>query len=654
MSRWPAAAAGLAAALAVAALADSAWPVVRSGVVPLVLLVLTTLLATGSGRALAARLGLSELSESQKTLIGATLGLGLLALGTFALGALGLFKPWAASALLALLWLAGYGELRPALASLAPDRSLLESRPLAAAAVALPLALALWACLMPPHQYDSLVYHLALPQDYLLAGRLRASEGLLFAHFPQNGEMLFTLALLAGSDVLAQMYVWLAFALSIAWLFALGRREAPMSAVLLACFLTATHAAVLLTASTTYVEPIVMLWVTAGALSFERWRQVPGVRGWLVLSGVFIGLALGTKYYAGLGAVALGLRLLGRAAKPQNRAAALADFALFTGVASVVFAPWLVKNWLLVRNPVFPFLYKYFANTGTGWNGDAAAGYFRILTEYGHAEGWLLSLLKLPILLLRNPLRFGGGMDVLGDLGWTLLLGALPLAVWSARDNGFRRGLLVFCGLWAVGWFSSGVVLRFLTVLVPLLALTGAAGLVKLHERLGALGRGVLVAAVATMTAVNIFLVFYVHAVFGTPQVLLGLETREEFLSRRLDYYPCAAAASRLPGRNGRILVVGEQRGYYLGREHVASSVHAPNLWVRLAEEAGSSADLARRLSAEGFSHVLFVPKESARLGAALGTFSEKGRANWDGLEAELNVVAKARGCLVAALEPRS
>ncbi len=653
MSRWPAAAALLAALLAAAAVGDSAWPVVRAGVVPLVLLFLTTLLATGSGRALVGRIGLSELSESQKTLIGATLGLGLLALGTLALGALGLFKPWAASALLAALWLAGYGELRPALESLAPDRSLLESRPLAAAAIALPLALALWACLMPPHQYDSLVYHMALPQDYLLSGRLHAPEGLLFAHFPQNGEMLFTLALLAGSDVLAQMYIWLAFALSIAWLFSLGRREAPMSAVLLACFLTATHAALLLTASTTYVEPLVMLWVTAGALSFERWRQLPGARGWLALSAVFIGLALGTKYYAGLGAVALGLRLCWRAARSEDRRAALGDLALFTGLVTVVFAPWLVKNWLLVKNPVFPFLYKHFANTGTGWNGDAAAGYFRILTEYGHAEGWLLSLLKLPVLLLRNPLRFGGGMDVLGDLGWTLLLGAIPLGVWAGRDNGFRRGLLAFCGLWALGWFSSGVVLRFLTVLIPLLALTGAAGLVKLHERLGAAGRALLVGAVGAMTAVNLFLVLYVHAVFGTPSVLLGLEAREEFLARRLDYYPCAAAVRDLPGPSGRILVVGEQRGYYIGREHLPSSVHAPNLWVRLAEEAASPADLAARLARSGFSHVLFVPKESARLGAALGTFTQKGQANWDGLESQLNVVAKARGCLIAAVEPK-
>jgi hypothetical protein len=151
------------------------------------------------------------------------------------------------------------------------------------------------------------------------------------------------------------------------------------------------------------------------------------------------------------------------------------------------------------------------------------------------------------------------------------------------------------------------------------------------------------------LTGVSLFLALEVHVLFGTQQVLLGLETREQFLQRRLDYYPCAAVADRLPA-NGRILVVGEQRGYYLGREHVPSSVHAPNLWVGLAEQAGSPKELAARLRERGFGYVLFVPREAERLGAALGELSEKGRANLAGLAPLLEPVAQARGCSLAAL----
>ena len=149
MSRTVAAFAVLTAGLGALSASDSLWVVLRPGCVPFVLLILTVLLAAGSGRVLAGRLGLSDMSESQKTLVGATLGLGMLALGGFFLGALGLFQPWAASAFLAALWVVGYAELKPALKSLSPDQNLLRERPLAALAVALPLLAALWMCLVP-------------------------------------------------------------------------------------------------------------------------------------------------------------------------------------------------------------------------------------------------------------------------------------------------------------------------------------------------------------------------------------------------------------------------------------------------------------------------------------------------------------------------
>lgn len=653
MSRGAAAFALLTAALGAAAAADSLWIPLRTGVVPFVLLALTVLLATGSGRALAARLGVSEISESQKTLVGATLGLGLLALGAIALGAAGLYKPWAASALLAVLWVAGFAELKPALESLAPDENLVRERPLASAAVALPLLGALWMCLVPPHQYDSLVYHLALPQAYVREGRLFVPPGVVYSHFPQNGEMLFTLALLLGSDLLAQMFMWLSTVLSIWWVFALGRREAPMSAVTLAALFIATHAAVLLMSSTTYVEPLVMLWVTASALSFERWRQLSpeggAPRGWLLLSAVFTGLALGTKYYAGIGALAFGLRLL-FAASLDRRRARWGDLALFTGVVTVLFAPWLAKNWIAVRNPVFPFLYRWFENTGTGWNSELAAGYFQVLTEYGHANGWFHALINMPVLLLRNPLRFGGGMDVLGDLGWDLTLWLLPLGAWAAAKNRSLRGLLLFCALWAVAWFSSGVVLRFLTVLVPLMALLGAVGLVKLWEGLARWARVLVGTSVALMTVAHLFLFVFVHESFSSSSTAFGLESREQFLSRRLDYYPCAQWLREHAERNDKILVVGEQRGYYLPVDHLPSTVHMPNLFVRRANAASSPDEFVGSLRADGFTKVMIVPREAARLGASLGSLTPDGAKNFAGLEKSMPAEYSGPACVVGRL----
>lgn len=241
-------------------------------------------------------------------------------------------------------------------------------------------------------------------------------------------------------------------------------------------------------------------------------------------------------------------------------------------------------------------------------------------------------------------------MDVLGDLGWDLTLWLWPMGLWAARRRRGPRGLALFTGLYAAGWFATGVVLRFLTAAAPLLALTGAAGAADWRDRASRPARILAAAAAAVLLAAHLLLALYAHGVFGSERALLALESREEFLSRRLDYYPCAAFARGGLEGNAKILVVGEQRGYYVPRSHRPSTVHAPNLHVRLAGEAASPDDLARALRGEGFTHLLFVPREMRRLGAGLGAFSARGSANWQGLEPRLKTVFAGPACLLAAL----
>ncbi|MEK7722174.1 MAG: hypothetical protein AAB359_07275 [Elusimicrobiota bacterium] len=75
-----------------------------------------------------------------------------------------------------------------------------------------------------------------------------------------------------------------------------------------------------------------------------------------------------------------------------------------------------------------------------------------------------------------------------------------------------------------------------------------------------------------------------------------------------------------------------------------------PNLFMRLANEAGSTAELSAALRAEGFTRLLIVPREAARLGSGLGSLTPQGAANWAGLENSLKTEFSGRGCVVAHL----
>ncbi|MBI4387154.1 MAG: glycosyltransferase family 39 protein, partial [Elusimicrobia bacterium] len=385
-----------------------------AGLVATALMFLILLATTGCGRLALRSVGPSGLSESEKTLIGATLGLGLLSQGTFLLGIAGLLRPWAAGALLCAFWIVGFTELRDAFRSLGANWNLWRERPVFAAALLGLIAAVFWTSWVPPHQYDSLVYHLALPAAYLRAGKITAVGHLLYSYFPQNGEMLFAVGLLLGSDLVAQMFSWLAFLLSAAWVFEISKREMPLTAALLACGLLASHTAVMLLAAVTYVETMAMLWVTASVLAFFRWSEIPDEpagRGWLVLSAIFAGLGIGTKYYVGICPAALCLMLAVRTAFIRRRTEGPGASAVFSfaGIVAACAAPWLLRNAFTVGNPFFPFFYSLLPHRGVPWAQENAQGYFRMLTEYGHPEGWLMELLKFPFRIASGSLRFGGG-----------------------------------------------------------------------------------------------------------------------------------------------------------------------------------------------------------------------------------------------------
>ena len=82
--------------------------------------------------------------------------------------------------------------------------ALLERRQVLAAGLA-----ATWlAALSPPVFYDALVYHLALPNLWLLRGRMEHLPGVVYSVFPQAAEVLGSgldqiLEIGAGSGALA-------------------------------------------------------------------------------------------------------------------------------------------------------------------------------------------------------------------------------------------------------------------------------------------------------------------------------------------------------------------------------------------------------------------------------------------------------------------
>jgi hypothetical protein len=158
------------------------------------------------------------------SLIAVGLGLGLYALETYVLGALGLFDGRAFTLLVLALFGVGALRFRRRLPALKQDRLLVMNEAgvsrlplyLAGAAVAITFPFAL----VPTRAFDALAYHLEVPARYLQAGRIVDIPENLYSYAPQLNHSLYGLAIgLRGSDLAGLInHFFFVIALGVLWL----------------------------------------------------------------------------------------------------------------------------------------------------------------------------------------------------------------------------------------------------------------------------------------------------------------------------------------------------------------------------------------------------------------------------------------------------
>lgn len=603
--------------------------------------------AAGSvGRLFLRRLGLWNDDDPAGVFAWAVaLGLFPLSLALLAVGVAGGFTPQGVRVVGVLWALLGVGQW----AGLARDLRFacrgsgrLPASPPSGLAVFV-LGLSLVCAAAPPTYYDSLVYHLALPARYLQEGRVGFVPFNQYAQFPQNMELIFGWFLAMGSDVAAQMFNVFLAALTGFHLWRLGSEKTKRWDLIL--FMTAP--CLILLSTETYVEAPLAFLTLLTVTGVERGlRENRG--GWLLAAGLTAGFAAGTKYTAILTPLALTpFILFAPGVRFRDR---WKRWFLFGVPAFLVFLPWLVKNYFFTGgNPVFPFLPSLFPAKAVYLHAESARAYFQVLDEYKGSSSLLIDLFQLPLRLFSKAESFGGGFDVTGDLGWALPLLLFPLGLLSRRPGG--RFLWIYLALHLVLWGSVRPVLRFLYPVFPLVCLLAGEGVAGFFQALPLWARRVGLGLGALFVISNGVLFYWVERVRDPFPVAVGLVSRSDYLSGKLDYYPAMAFMETGLPSTARVLFVGDQRAYYCPRRHLAPMALLPQPLRQWAEESDSGAALRQKLSGLGFTHLYFNEKEAARLKSyRVLDFSEKGERIFREMLSELSPVYRTPTQAVLAL----
>ncbi|HEX8552553.1 MAG TPA: glycosyltransferase family 39 protein [Abditibacteriaceae bacterium] len=481
--------------------------------------------------------------------------------------------------LLLALWLAPlkrtreYGRFRPYFET--TDKILL-------AYVAGICALTFVLTLVPPtaSDYDSLVYHLSTPAQWLRAGRVVELPYDHHSYFPLTTESLFAAALswrgLDNGAVFAKLFHWLMLPLGCATLLAIGRRFVSTRAGVFAAALWASLPVVQSEASTAYIDLALVAFALLAVLCFLEWRETAGVR-WLFACGAFCGFCLGTKYLGALIFGWLGLWILFVSLKEKRPLAHVGAGAL---VALILGGGWYARNWLLTGNPVFPFAYEIFG--GRGWTQEMATAYANDQKGFGWGRS-PLDLLLLPFRLVFTPLnvqnvggKFVGlfetpGMLVYSVIGPALLAFGAPSVLLKNKPFVVKFCLATFAFLF-VFWAATGQYLRYLLPAYALLCVACGWGIENFLRRSTLLKSAVGLCLILALAFAPVLTISHARGNFA---VLSGGQTPDEYLRRTFGGYQAMNWAATNAPANARFAVWGEPRCYYLQRDYfLADDAH--------------------------------------------------------------------------------
>ena len=515
--------------------------------------------------------------------------------------------------------------------------------------------------LLPPTDWDGLFYHLTGPKLYLQAGGIVGGIDIPHLNFPSLMEMLFAWAMLLRGDIAAKLLhavfgLLLAglvyrtttrfFNQKAAWPAVVLFLSMPMVSVLAGwayndlalafCQLAAVYAFICWKVTSEYPigqseaspwdGPASTLSGTGQQISESNTDSLPSIPSvlyadetnintspFLILSGLFAGLAMGLKYTSFVTPLVIGGLILWHTYRLSNARFyvlrfGMTNLATFVLPAVLVAMPWYIKNWAFTGNPVYPFLFDLFG--GQFWDAFRANWYAAAGTGIGWRPDTLLALPWLLTLGVRD-MNFWDGRT------GPLLLLFLPLVVWAGFSRRSERpaaigSLLVYALAQFIFWTAGVIWTKSLwqsRLLLPsLVALTPVAGwvwvnLTRFDLRRFALSRFVNIAIGLTLALTLVDIGLLTLKIDPLPY-LTGLESRDAYLTRRLGaYYATMQRINQTLPAEAVIVFLWEPRSYDCQRDCRPDSIL--DTFPHLAHQYGSAQAIAQAWRQAGVTHVL-------------------------------------------------
>ncbi len=474
---------------------------------------------------------------------------------------------------------------------------------------------------VPPVSRDALTHHLAVPNLYIKHGSVYEIPDIEFSYFPMNLDILYMVPLYFGNDI-APKFIHFSFALLTVWLLFsfLKKRLNTLYALTGILFFLSLPIIVKLSIMV-YVDLGLIFFSTASLIYFLKWIEENFKLRFLILSAVWCGLALGTKYNGLIVCFLLTLFVpfiysISSFSKsdtpssfilhPSFRAAGYG--AVFLFVALLVFSPWMIKNYIWTDNPIFP-LYDNCFNRAD----DSARkiNHFTLRSVNFNESSWQIALIPLRIFFQGrdgSPKYFDGKLNP--------LLFILPFFAFlgSGKNKALmteKKILLAYAVLFILfAFFTTDMRIRYISPIIPPLVILSVFGLYNINTFFreqcsvlsGKAGLCAVFVALCFLTGMNAVYITEQFRYVDPIPYIRGKVGRDEYIERYRHEYPAIQFANKnLPGSAKILGIFLGNRRYYSDREMFFDM----NLFRKIVKQANSPEKIMSELNKKDITHIL-------------------------------------------------
>ena len=487
---------------------------------------------------------------------------------------------------------------------------------------------------VPPVSRDALTHHLAVPKLYLKHGGIYEIPELIFSYYPMNLDLLYLIPLSFGNDIIPK-FIHFSFALMTAWLiFSYLKKRIDTCYALFGVLLFLSLPVIIKLSITVYVDLGLYYFSTASLIYLFKWIEKNFKIKYLIISAIWCGLALGTKYNGLIVFFLLTLfvpfiYLRSVQNKTKRQGWAIGYGAVFMIVSLMVFSPWMIKNYIWTNNPIYPLYDSLFnpkkvvqipitePDTDSPDSAKNASdivkkpkgrwGHFAVRKIVYGEKWWETALIPIRVFFQGkddNPKYFDGRLNPLLFIFPFFAFIRLKKNVHALRTE--KKILVIFSVLFLLFvFFQTDMRTRWVGPIIPPFVILSVLGL---HEIIAAINerysgtaaktlKRCVIVFMAFLVSLNVFYIIDLFKIVKPMSYIDGRVGRDEYIEKyRPEYAVIKYANENTIPDNAKVqcMFLGN-RSYYIDREVVFSYGLASKAVIQENSAKKISDDLKKR-----------------------------------------------------------